>query len=65
MAGKLFGGGASPEALTAHFGQLGLSHDQIKCFIPQVVEFLENKLPPEVMKHVRVLLPHEQSAAAH
>jgi hypothetical protein len=65
MAGKLFGGGASAEALAAHFGQLGLSHDQIKSFIPQVIEFLESKLPPEVMKHVSALLPHEQSAATH
>jgi hypothetical protein len=62
MAGKLFGGG-SPEALASHFGQLGFSHDQIKCFIPQVVEFLESKLPPDLMKHVSALLPHEKSAA--
>jgi hypothetical protein len=65
MAGKLFGGGANPEALAAHFGHLGLSQDQIKRFIPQVVEFLESKLPPEVMKHISALLPHEHSAAAH
>jgi hypothetical protein len=63
MAGKLFGGG-SFEALAAHFGQLGFSHDQIKSFIPHVVEFLESKLPPELMKHVRALLPHETSATA-
>jgi hypothetical protein len=65
MAGKLFGGGGSLEALASHFGQLGFSHDQIKSFIPRVVEFLESKLPPEVMKHVSALLPHEEGAATH
>jgi hypothetical protein len=64
MAGKLFGGG-SPEALTAHFERLGFSHDQVEHFIPRVVEFLESKLPPDLMKHVSALLPHEKGAAAH
>jgi hypothetical protein len=64
IAGKLFGGG-SPEALAAHFEKLGFSPDQIRRFIPQVVAFLESKLPPELMKHVSALLPHETSAAAH
>jgi hypothetical protein len=64
MAGKLFGGG-STEALTAHFEQLGFSHDQVEHLIPQVVEFLESKLPPDLMKHVSALLPHEKGAAAH
>jgi hypothetical protein len=64
-AGKLFGGGGSPEALAAHFGKLGFAPDQVKHFIPQVVEFLKGKLPPDLMKHVSALLPHEQGAAAH
>jgi hypothetical protein len=64
MAGKLFGGGGNPEALAAHLGQLGLSHDQVQCFIPHAVEFLKNKLPPDLMKHVSALLPHEQGTAA-
>ena len=63
MAGKLFGGGASPEALTSHFEKFGFSHDQALNFIPRVVEFLESKLPPDLMKHVSALLPHEKSAA--
>ena len=63
MAGKLFGGG-SPEALAAHFGQLGFSPDQIKSFLPHVVEFLKRKLPPELMKHISALLPHETSTTA-
>jgi uncharacterized protein (DUF2267 family) len=64
MAGKLFGGGANPQALAAHFGKLGFSPDQVECFIPRVVEFLKRKLSPEQMKHVSVLLPHEQGTAA-
>jgi Protein of unknown function VcgC/VcgE (DUF2780) len=62
MAGKVFGGG-SPAALAAHFGKLGFSPDQVKHFIPQVVEFLKSKLPPDMMKHVTALLPQEEAAA--
>jgi hypothetical protein len=64
MAGKLFGGG-SPAALVAHFEKLGFSPDQVKHFIPRVVEFLKGRLPPDMMKHVSALLPHEEGAAAH
>jgi hypothetical protein len=64
MAGKLFGGG-SPEALAAHFEQLGFSHDQVEHFIPRVVELLESKLPPDLIKHVSALLSHEKGAGAH
>ena len=63
MAGKLFGGGANVEALAAHFGQLGFSREQVECFIPQAVEFLKGKLPPDLMKHISALLPHEKGAA--
>jgi hypothetical protein len=64
MAGKLFGGGASAEALAAHFGKLGFSHEQVECFIPRAVEFLKGILPPDLMKHISALLPHEQGASA-
>lgn len=65
MAGKLFGGGGSPDALAAHFGKLGFSADQFENFIPRVVEFLKGKLPPDLMKHVSALLPQEKGAGAH
>ena len=64
MAGKLFGGG-SAAALAAHFGKLGFSPDQVKHFFAQVVEFLRSRLPPDVMKHVSALLPHEEGTASH
>jgi hypothetical protein len=64
LAGKLFGGGEGPAALAAHFGQLGFSPDQVNRFVPQVVEFLQSKLPPDMMKHVTALLPHAEGAAA-
>jgi hypothetical protein len=64
LAGRLFGGGGEgPAALAAHFGQLGFSPDQVSRFVPQVVEFLRGKLPPEVMDRITALLPQE--AAAH
>jgi hypothetical protein len=64
MAGKLFGGG-SPVGLAAHFGKLGFSAEQFEHFLPRVVEFLKSKLPPDLMKHVSALLPHEEGAATH
>jgi len=63
MAGKLFGGG-SASALAAHFGKLGFSPDQVRHFIAQVVEFLRSRLPPDLMKHVSALLPHEEGTAS-
>ena len=65
MAGKLFGGGGNAEALAAHFGQLGFSAQQFEHFLPRVVEFLKSKLPPDLMKLVSALLPHEQGATSH
>jgi hypothetical protein len=64
MAGKLFGGGGNHEALAAHLGQVGLSPNQVQSFIPHAVEFLKNKLPPDLMNQVSALLPHEQGTAA-
>jgi len=64
MAGKLFGGGA-PEALAAHFGKLGFSAEQFENFLPRVAEFLKSKLPPDLMKHISAVLPHQQGAVSH
>ena len=63
MAGKLLGGGGDAAALAAHFGKLGFSPDQVKHFFAQVVEFLRSRVPPDVMKHVSALLPHEEGTA--
>jgi hypothetical protein len=57
LASKLFGGGGGAAALAKHFGEMGFSADQIKSFLPNVVEFLKSKLPPDLMKHVTALLP--------
>jgi hypothetical protein len=57
MAGKLFGGDAGPAALAAHFGKLGFSAEQIKAFIPQVIEYLKSKLPGDLMKKITGMLP--------
>jgi hypothetical protein len=62
MAGKLFGGGGAA-ALVAHLGKLGFSPEQVKSFLPHVLEFLKSKLPPNVMQHITALLPHEAAAA--
>ena len=63
MAGKLFGGG-SPAALAAHFEKMGFAPDKVHHFISRVVEFLKDRLPPDMMKHVTALLPQEEGAAA-
>jgi hypothetical protein len=57
MAGKIFGGNDGPAALAAHLGQLGFSVDQIKNFIPKVVEFLKARLPDDLLKQISAMLP--------
>ena len=52
---KLFGGGAAE--LASHLTHLGFSADQLKSFLPGVLEFLKNKLPPDVVKQVSAFLP--------
>ena len=64
MAGKLFGGGGRA-ALAAHFEKMGFAPDKVHHFISRVVEFLKDKLPPDMMKHITALLPQEEGAATH
>jgi hypothetical protein len=52
---KLFGGGAAE--LASRFTQLGFSADQIKSFLPGVLEFLKSKLPADVVKQASAALP--------
>jgi uncharacterized protein (DUF2267 family) len=55
VVSKLVGGGAG--ALASRFTQLGFSADQLKQFLPGVLEFLKGKLPADVVKQVSALLP--------
>jgi hypothetical protein len=52
---KLVGGGAGE--VTSRFTQLGFSAEQLKRFLPNVLEFFKNKLPADVMKQAGALLP--------
>jgi hypothetical protein len=61
--GKMFGGDGSA-ALLGKLGQLGLSPDQIKNFLPRAIAFLKSKLPPEVMAKISSLLPAEETPAS-
>jgi hypothetical protein len=54
--GKLFGGGGGVQAMVAKLGQLGFSADQLKAFVPKVLEFLKGKLPADVTKQAAGLL---------
>src|SRR5262249_10950514 len=60
--GKILGGGGT-DALLAHFGQLGMSPEQVQGFLPKVIEFLKDKLPEDVWNQVSNLLPTAQEAA--
>jgi hypothetical protein len=61
--GKLLGGSDPVAALTSQFTKLGMTPDQVTSFMPQVMEFLKNKLPPAVMDQISHLLPiHEEAA---
>ena len=56
MAGKLFGGG-DLSAVAAKLTGLGLSMDQVKAFAAKVVEFLKDKLPPDLTAKLTALIP--------
>ena len=52
---KLFGGSAAE--LASQFTHLGFSADQLKRFLPGVLQFLKSKLPADVVKQASALLP--------
>jgi hypothetical protein len=59
--GKIFGGGACE--LVSKLTQLGFSADQLRAFVPKVLEFLKSKLPPDVLKQVSALIPAQEGSA--
>jgi hypothetical protein len=61
VIGKILGGGGT-DALLAHFGQHGISPDQIHSFIPKVMEFLKGRLPENVWNQINNVLPTPQEA---
>ena len=58
---KLFGGSAAD--LANQFAHLGFSADQLKSFLPRVLEFLKSKLPADVVKQVSGLIPVPETAS--
>ena len=58
LAGKLFGNrGEAATDLFTRLGQHGFSPDQLKAFLPKVLEFFKDKLSPEVLGMVEKLVP--------
>ena len=58
LAGKLFGGrGEAATDLFTRLGQHGFSPDQLQAFLPKVLEFFKDKLPPEILQKVEGLVP--------
>ena len=58
LAGKLFGGrGEAATDLFARLGQHGFSAEQLQAFLPKVLEFFKDKLPPEILEKVEGLVP--------
>jgi hypothetical protein len=62
LAGKIFGGSAG--ALISKLGQLGFSAEQVQRFVPAALEFIKNKLPPDVANKLAALLPAEKATAS-
>ena len=58
LAGKLFGSrGEAATDLFARLSQHGFSADQLQAFLPKVLEFFKDKLPPEALDKVEGLMP--------
>jgi hypothetical protein len=58
LAGKLFGSrGEAATDLFARLGQHGFSPDQLKAFLPKVLEYFKDRLPPEILQMVEKLVP--------
>jgi hypothetical protein len=60
LAGKIFGGSGGAAAV---FTRLGFSPEQVKAFLANVLAFLKEKLPEEVMKQIRAHLPGGSGSA--
>jgi hypothetical protein len=60
--GKLFGGGASE--MVSKLSNLGFSMDQLTSFLPNVLEFLKDKLPADLVSKISGLVPSPEQAAA-
>jgi len=59
--GKLFGGSATE--MVSKLTKSGLSLEQIKDFLPNVVDFLKSKLPGDVMSKISGLFPAKEPVA--
>ena len=57
IAGKLFGGAGGASALVSKLTQFGFSADQLQRFLPMVIDFLKNKLPPNIVNKITPLIP--------
>jgi uncharacterized protein VcgC/VcgE DUF2780 len=58
LAGKLFGTrGEAAADLFTRLGRHGFSADQLQAFLPKVLEFFKDKLPPEALEKVEGLVP--------
>jgi uncharacterized protein (DUF2267 family) len=62
--GKLFGGGGGAAALAGKLTQLGFSADQLQKFLPGVLNFLKDRLPPDVLNKISALMPTEEKVGA-
>lgn len=59
MAGKLLGGQAEDASdLVQKLTGTGFSMDQILAFLPKILEFLQSKLPPELLGRILEQLPN-------
>jgi hypothetical protein len=65
LAGKLFGNrGEAATDLFTRLGQHGFSADQLKAFLPHVLDLLKDKLPPEALAKIEGLVPGLSEVAA-
>jgi hypothetical protein len=58
LAAKLFGNeGEAAADLFTRLGEHGFSPDQLKSFLPKVLEFLKEKLPADILAKIESIAP--------
>ncbi len=57
LVGKVFGGDSSVSEISKRFSQAGFSVEQLQKFIPQLIEWLKNHVPADLLQKIKDKIP--------